>query len=240
MNSLTERSLQVDLGKNVVHVWIADIDSLFPNYFQYKALLCTEELQRESKFVFEYLRKRFAISRGILRTILRGYLQSDDPIDFSYGPNGKPCLKDPFNNLHFNLSHSNGLAVYGIANRVEIGVDIEHIKTDFLEKKLEEYVFSEAEKSVFNSLKIEDKTLAFYQAWTRKEAVLKALGKGLSDSPTKIEVTFEPSVEPKILRIHPNTDVAHWSIHSFNIRSEYVGAVVVNSPSSTIKLFHWV
>jgi 4'-phosphopantetheinyl transferase len=99
-------------------VWRAFLDSERANARQLEAALATDELSRASRFIFDRDRNHFVSARSILRSILSRYLRRPAAsIVFSYAPEGKPqlCLEDADAPIRFNLSHSNGLAVYAVS-----------------------------------------------------------------------------------------------------------------------------
>lgn len=93
--------------------------------------------------------------------------------DFGYEEFGKPCLVN-FPDIHFNVSHSNGVFVCAVGNAI-VGVDVEKIR-DFSEKLILKTCNEEESKRVFES---SDKDTEFCKIWTRKEAYLKFIGTGI-------------------------------------------------------------
>jgi 4'-phosphopantetheinyl transferase len=92
---------------------------------------------------------------------------------------GKPFLVH-FPNIHYNVSHTKGLIVCAISNHC-VGIDVERIKP--FNKPIVERFFSRNEcEYVFVSKENQDKRFA--EIWTKKEAYVKWLGKGM-------EVPFE-------------------------------------------------
>lgn len=99
------------------------------------------------------------------------------------------AFKRPYfdHRFDFNISHSGSYVVVGGTFAGKIGIDIEKINpVDPLEFRnvLTEI---EIEMLINNPNKIE----LFYQMWTKKEALAKALGKGLNLSFSQIESTAE-------------------------------------------------
>lgn len=89
-------------------------------------------------------------------------------IEYVFGTNGKPYLK---NNINFNFSHSEDYAICAISDD-EIGCDIEKIKEANLATAKRFY----SEKEYENVLKDNSK---FFKYWTLKESYLKANGVGI-------------------------------------------------------------
>ena len=110
----------------------------------------------------------------MLRKILQLYLKTNpELIKFSYGSHGKPNVLQPATTIQFNLSHSEGLALYAITNHRPIGVDIEKVTEAFKEKVAERF-FTDEEFHTLLEFPENDRAKMFYQYWSRKEAFQKA------------------------------------------------------------------
>ena len=115
-----------------------------------------------------------------MRTILGQYLGlPPGDVSIAYEPGGKPYLVEQ--QFHFNLSHSGERALIAVAlNRV--GIDIEYRSDRPNAEAIFGRFFSRREQLAFLSVPPENRTGAFYRAWTRKEAILKAIGSGVQGS----------------------------------------------------------
>lgn len=137
------------------------------------------------------LRERFAVSHGLMRRWLVEI--SDEPLtaQWQVGPHGKPaCAVTP--RWHFNMSHSSHLGLFAVTEAMEIGVDIECARSLNDASRLAQRILSEEEKTQWQALDTADQERALLRYWTRKEAVLKALGWGLSVEPDRVCVGLEP------------------------------------------------
>jgi 4'-phosphopantetheinyl transferase len=94
--------------------------------------------------------------------------------------------------VHFNLSHSGKWALIAVSEGAEVGVDVENVRRPDDLPAVARRLFSTGEQEALNRLTEEKYAQAFYRCWTRKEAVLKALGFGLSVDPTTIHVGIQP------------------------------------------------
>jgi 4'-phosphopantetheinyl transferase len=147
------------------------------------ACLAPAELQRAARFAMERHRRRFLAARVALRQRLSQHLQMPaGALRFVEGPHGKPALADA-PDCHFNLSHSEDVALVGIGEVCEIGVDIEMLRPVEGALALARSHFTDAEYGAFVALDDASRVQAFLRAWTRKEACMKALGTGLSVEP---------------------------------------------------------
>ncbi len=226
-----------------IHLWITNHFSHEEKYLAYREFLTEDEKQRERQFVTDSLRKRFVISRAILRMFLQYYLlEPNAAIELFYGKQGKPSLVDTATGLEFNLSHSQDIIIYGFARGFPIGVDIEYINPNLLKNNLENMVLSTSEIARFHQLDQNQKIMAFYRAWTRKEAVLKATGVGLLKSLQDIEVTFTSFEKPQVTSIDGGVaQAALWSIHNIEKIPGYCGAIAANAHIENMKIhYHYV
>ena len=140
------------------------------------SLLSDDERRRADRFATPALRARFVAQRAIVRELLAPYLGvAPRDIAFSRGTRGKPFV----DGAHFNLSHSDDLALLAVAP-FAVGVDVERVgHVD--PHKLARVVLAPAEAACLEPR-------AFLRVWCRKEAYLKATGAGLVDDLTAISV----------------------------------------------------
>lgn len=99
---------------------------------------------------------------------------SESELEFSYGTHGKPFLKNR-NDIHFNISHCNGLAMCAVADS-PIGADAENIR-NFSERVIKR-CFTRPEADFVSKSAFPER--AFFQLWTLKESYVKAIGTGIS------------------------------------------------------------
>jgi 4'-phosphopantetheinyl transferase len=119
---------------------------------------------------------------------------------------------------------------------MELGVDVEHVRADFASEDIARRFFSRAEVEVFNALPREEQVAAFFRCWTRKEAYIKAIGKGLSQPLDSFDVTLAPDVEPTLLRTE-NDDASRWLLTDIDAGEGYAGALVVERPVAEVRFF---
>lgn len=146
-----------------------------------------------SKYREGNVRNRKIISTGVLANLLSQYLELlPDEIILSKNRYGKPFVSPIVDSeLNFNLSHSDNIGIFAFTTKYQIGIDIEKIKDIDNIDEIMRLVFTPNEISLFKNLSIETKTDLFYRLWTAKEAFMKAIGRGFSFSPKKIEFSFD-------------------------------------------------
>jgi 4'-phosphopantetheinyl transferase len=144
------------------------------------AILSKDERKRAAGFYFERQRQCYIRSHAALRLLLGRYLMTaPDAIAIVADTHGRPMLAARAGDLEFNLSHSGDAVLVGVSLH-PLGVDIELVRDvpDFLEIAKRHFAPSEVEELL--RLAPEQRCESFYVTWTRKEALVKALGLGLS------------------------------------------------------------
>ncbi|MCV3215543.1 4'-phosphopantetheinyl transferase superfamily protein [Plectonema radiosum NIES-515] len=213
----TDLSLSVD----DVHVWRVELSRSQLQLQELAETLSSDEQVRAKRFHFEQHRQHFIAGRGILRTILGRYLGIEpQALGFDYEAHGKPVLGDKFvtSGLSFNLSHSQGLALYGVS-RHPIGVDLECIRDNTDVEALAKRFFTDREYEVVRSLSPNQQQQIFFRYWTCKEAYLKATGAGLSQL-EQVEILLTPT-QPASLQSE------EWSLTELIPANNYLAAVAV-------------
>ena len=154
----------------------------------WQSLSGQEKIQAEG-FVNNTLKDKYVLSHGLLRYLLSLYAERK-PQEIQYLVNqfGKPFLKDDNCALQFNMSHSKDYAAYIIALEDQVGIDIEWKDRDTNIQEIFELVLSPTEVTNFNQLSSEEKFHEFYDIWTKKEAIIKAIGQGFSYPIKTIEI----------------------------------------------------
>ena len=192
--------------------------------------LSTDEQERANRYRFARDRQAFITRRGRLRLILGRYLGLDPAsLQFSYNPYGKPALQpEAAGQLCFNLSHSQGLALFAFARQVDIGVDLERLRSDFDHLELAERFFSAGERAELNALPLESRPQAFFLCWTRKEAFIKAHGEGLSLPLDHFDVSLTPGEPARLVATRAGLETPdQWSLFNLEPAPDYLAALAV-------------
>jgi len=206
-------------------------------------VLIEEEVTRAKRFYFERDQHHFIIARGILRTLLGRYLHvNPSTLIFDYNPYGKPSLGSPLSesNIHFNISHSHELILCAFTRGRQIGVDIEYMRSDIDYEQLAKHSFSPNEQAAFFAIPNAQRQQAFFNCWTRKEAYIKARGKGLSLPLDLFDVSLAPNEPATLLSSREDPqEVARWSFQNLFSYPDYAGAFVVEGFDWHVSYWQW-
>src|SRR6476469_1957072 len=235
--------LDLTLNLGEIDVWRVSLAQTESCLQSLQETLSTDERTKADRFRFPKDRSQFIVSRAALRAILSRYLNINSHIlRFDYNPYGKPSLiaAQGGNTLRFNVSHSGNMALIAITKNRDIGVDIEGINPNFPCLEIAEKFFSTLENSVLRSLPEHLQPRAFFTCWTRKEAYIKAVGKGLSIPLNQFDVTLAPGEPAALLNVEDNPEEAsRWSLMELIPSSDMVAAVVVAGDCSKLHCWQW-
>ncbi len=214
---------------NLIEVVVTRLD-LAPGAVQaLAAVLSGAEQERAGRLHAERDRRRLIVARARLRQLLARRLDTrPESINLVYGPHGKPALA--CNTMRFNVSHSEDIAVYAFSRGGEVGVDVEAIRRFREADDIAARTFSRRENEAYTALEPRERPLGFFNCWTRKEALVKAVGHGLSMPLDDIEVTLAPGEPAKLLRLGDRTgERIGWRLRSFRPAPGFVAALATQN-----------
>ncbi|MEY4386800.1 MAG: hypothetical protein RLY20_2083 [Verrucomicrobiota bacterium] len=225
----------------LVDLWTVRLDASAHTIESAQQQLSPEERMRVSEFRNEIARRNFVIARAALRLILGRHLEIDAPsIQFSLGAQGKPALAGTVaGKLEFNLTHSGDLALVATSRQTVVGIDVERMRPMPDALRIAERFFSKDESAKLKMLTDTERSAAFLNLWTRKEALAKATGIGIANTLARFAVTSGD--EAIVTAIDGDTrQAAEWTLHAFRPVAGYVGAVAARSPRAQFALqeFH--
>src|SRR5438105_9748020 len=231
------------LREDEVHLWIAPLTMPPEKLSYFKSILSADEKERVRRFRKISDGKRYLIARGSLRCLLASYVAgAPDRLQFTYAVFGKPSLSNESSKtaLNFSVSHSEDQALFGFARARRIGVDLEYVHHYIDSLALAKRYFSPDEFWRLHRLPASRQNEAFYCAWTRKEAYLKACGEGLSFGLERVEVSLIPA-EPAMIRkiAGPSNASEHWTLKHLSAAPNNLGAAAVEGRGITFKFLDW-
>jgi 4'-phosphopantetheinyl transferase len=207
-----------------VHVWVLQISAV--DLEPCSRLMVREELDRVAQFCRGEDHDSFIVSHGVLRYLLGKYLQQEPvAIRFVAGAQGKPLLEEEAS-VEFNITHSGDLAAMAFSSRCPVGIDLERIRPFARLEQIARHFLSAEEASEITSLDGAEQRGAFYRCWTRKEAILKATGEGLSASLDSFRVTLLREEPARLVHIRGNDEAAEpWVLQDLTLPQDYTGAL---------------
>ena len=214
------------LSAGEVHCWLVPVSGTVGD----TEILDDEERDRAARFHFEKDRNRFCAGRVWQRQILGAYLgKNPSTVAIERGVAGKPKLLD--RSLSFNYSRSGEWGLLAVSRLGVLGADIEQIRqTDDLPNVARGH-FSGAEQAALDQLTGDQWFNGFFACWTRKEAVVKAIGEGLLMPLDCFDVAIDPDAPARILGARAEAAVAaDWSMASFRPEPGYLAAIASNIP----------
>lgn len=182
MNGLRQlRLIKPELSRAAAHVFLLrvaafDADELMAN-------LGPAEKARAGRLRIAKRRARFVIARAVLKQLLANYLGiAPRELELAEGPRGKPAIGPRYQQkrIEFNVSHAADYALLALSLDNRLGVDIESSKRRVNYQAVANRFFSGPEQEAYKKLPAGDKRAAFFRVWSRKEAILKAMGRGLA------------------------------------------------------------
>ena len=142
--------------------------------------LTPDEVARAGRFRFARDAARYSAGRAALRSIVGGCIgQRPERVPLVYGANGKPALAGDAP-VRFNLSRSSALGLLAVQLGDDVGVDVEEVRPFPDGLDIARSLFASEEFHALSATPEPERTTAFFRFWTRKEAVIKSLGLGLS------------------------------------------------------------
>jgi 4'-phosphopantetheinyl transferase len=204
------------------------------------ALLDEGERARAARFVHDRDRRRYAGSHAGVRLIIGACLRRPAAsIRFQAGAHGKPRLDRCDIDLRFNLAHSGGEALLAMTLGRDVGVDVEQTtrKVDALE--VARSFFSPGERAYLASLAGDARADAFFRIWVRKEALVKAVGRGLAMPLGDFEVLGHDVAAGRFVQVQEDGDArvvpSNWTVQAVDAPPGYVAAVAAEGSNWAVR-----
>lgn len=217
------------LDREEAHIWLVDLVRAAPPLCDIEKTLTAQERHRASLLLREHSRQQFVRTRFALRALLGNYLEIDPAdVGITADRNQKPHLADTASHadLRFNVSHSGDRALIALVLGRDVGVDIERLRFVNNVEQLASRYFHSAELDAIRQAPQSERSPSFLHFWTAKEAVLKALGSGVSTALASFAIPGQLDHSGALIKI-PDS---HGSSREFWVRGldvslDYVAAV---------------
>ena len=228
------------LGDNAIHVWQIGLLATSDVIADCRAILDVSEQERAGRYIADVHRNRFILARASLRLLLGRYLDRDPrDVTFAYNAHGRPEISPaPRPPLAFNLSHSGDTAMLAVTRLPAVGIDLEyHRKPDRI-ADLAERFFATAEVRQWRDLPQELRLAGFFAGWSRKEAYIKAHGRGLNYPLDRFVISLDPREPARILAtLDDPAEAARWRIENLNCPVDCSAALVAPAGEWRVERF---
>jgi len=222
------------IAPDEVHLWAWALQPAPRDLSAHLEILDRQEQERRQRFHFAADSERYAVAHVNLRRILGAYLNlAPEKICFRNNEFGKPGLPGEAS-LKFNLSHSKSIAVLAVDHAHPVGVDVEDVRP--IEAEVADGHFSSIELSDLRGLQGGAWLAGFYRCWTRKEAIIKAEGVGLSRALDSFDVTLLADEKAELIATRQRFSYP-WRLHDVSPSSGTIGALATAQPHAKLAYF---
>ena len=223
------------LAKGEVHLWFfRDQGEKLPHKAEF---LDSDELQRLSSYKVAVKQREFLIGRWFMKKVLAQYTANPySAISFSPNKHGRLRISGTFD---INLSHSFGGYCCALSCVGRVGVDVEYLQRE-VKTQAAHHVFSPEEIAALEKLSGDSARQLFFQIWTMKEAVWKAIDLGNRLNFNAFYVDFHP------LSLHTHTDILPtegWQLNNIYPHREYMISTAIFAPGHSplqLKTFYYM
>ncbi|MBW4698395.1 MAG: 4'-phosphopantetheinyl transferase superfamily protein [Aphanocapsa lilacina HA4352-LM1] len=230
------------LAAREVHIWRARLELSDGQLGRLTRVLSADETARARRYVFARDRDIFIARRAVLRMLLGRYLAvPPEGLVFRYGPHGKPALQQSRYGqpIEFNLSYSHGLALFAFSADGPVGIDVEYRRPVPTMEDIARHFFSRCEYAEIASAAPNLRQTIFFNAWTRKEAFLKATGEGLTGL-EGVEVSCLPGEAARLFKTgtDPSTH-SPWVLREIHPAAGFTAALAYRGALTKIQRWTW-
>lgn len=222
-----------------IHLWLVSYDEITDErlHSSYRELLNAAEKEQEPRFYFASDRRRYLITRALVRTVLSRYV-SIHPKEWIFSTNayGRPDIVNAQARdacLSFNISHTRSLIILGVTRHRALGVDVENVCAREVSIDIADHYFAPLEVAALKAAPPPEQQYRFFEYWTFKESYIKARGMGLSLPLDKFSFYY-PDDHAVEIAIDPELadDAARWQFWQFRPRPEYLVAICAERADS--------
>lgn len=221
------------LNRSIIHIWHTNLEVHANKCALFKSWLSPEEKLRAEKLAAPY-QLRFIFSRAVLRDLLAYYSrQYPQNLQFAYSVFGKPFLINSEQRIEFNLSHSKNILSYIFTIDTPVGIDIEHISRRIHLDKIAYRFLPAYEYDQLQLLHGMKKLDAFFNAWVRNEALIKAMGDILqTHAYSRYKFSLDP--KPSILEYKKKQINPAYAISNLSLYPDFATAIAVKGNEKPI------
>jgi len=222
-----------------IDVWRVRLPASADKLQACRALLADQEVESLARIKAEHRRRELIVGRAALRQLLAAAVgASPRELSFVHHGMGKPALSDAWRDcpLAFNVSHSRDWALIAIAQADRVGIDVEYAHRAADLGALARRFFAPAEAERVLALPEAERRWAFFRCWTRKEAIVKALGGGIAAGLDRFEVTVTADEPPRLVRADSDFGPAEdWSLVDLPLDPDYVATAAAPAAIAAVR-----
>lgn len=225
-----------------VQIWAINVADPPRSMAALHGLLTAEEQRRADRYHRPADRRRAVVGRGVLRVLLGDSLgRPPAALKFELAEHGKPVLQGVHGGgVEFNVSHSGDWVLIALSGAPPVGIDVEQIRPIRDLDALAARYFAPDEARTIRSLPAAERTEAFFLCWTRKEAVIKAVGMGLQMDLDRFSVSLARDTLPAVISIDGSRAAAGaWTLLDAAPSAGYAAAVAVARRGVRATLRYW-
>jgi 4'-phosphopantetheinyl transferase len=222
---------------NDVYLWHVNLDRSAREVIALRQILSQDERERASRMRAPGLENRYIVCRATLRLVLaRRLSRQPDALRFDYSAAGKPELADvATHRVHFNVTHSRDAAKIALCEGTPLGIDLEYVRPDFATTEVAERFFSNAERIALREVPKNEKAVAFFRCWTRKEAFVKAIGTGIGFPLDQFDVSIDAESPDALLAVRNDEGATRrWLVRDLPAEPDFAAALAVARTSGKI------
>lgn len=226
--------------RHSLHVWRAVTKGPDADAAHSLASLGPDDHARASRIRDPDARARFAIARAALREILGRYTGAlPDRIAFAYSETGKPTLAGGLRGPGFSISHTADLVLVAIWENGVVGIDAERVRAVARQERIERRLFPERISRRLCALPDEERRLAFFHAWTQREAYVKAIGGTLFRTDDPLPLLWPPDFSPQRIRVPDARDTntaSPWTVCTMRPATGFIASVVAQGAVGQVEI----
>lgn len=223
---------RLDARRDRIDLWLTFYDEVADDALlaRLRGVLSDEERAQEPRFYFADDRKRYLLTRALVRTVLSRYADiAAAEWSFSNNAYGRPQIANgdaQAQQLSFNLSHTRGLIALAVSQQRTLGVDVEHVSARQVSLGIADRFFAPDEVTALQAVAPPLQQDRFFEYWTFKESYIKARGMGLSIPLDRFSFHY-PHEHGVDLSVQPDLgdDAARWRFWQCRPRPEYLLAL---------------
>lgn len=218
-------SIEQPLATDKTHIFRIAVENHFQKIKrELPEVLSDREQEKAGRMFIQKDKERYAVSKFCLRTILSLCInKAPHEVDFIFHEHKKPTVKD----IEFNISHTGDYVLIAISPK-PVGIDVEYLNREFDFKSILDITFSKKEIDFIGNDEVNPTN--FYVMWTRKEALLKASGEGVSDNLHLIECLSEYLERKKEV----------FKMRTFMIEESYIASIATSLEQKELQFWNWV